>query len=292
MSSPQLFHLALQPLLLDGKCHGNSHHVSFICQHIPSTESSVWYIQSITECLLGELMTWKGGLKRWTQHLLSIYCVQGTITITADRKWWKILFFNGILSFSICHFLTHRLHSSGTASTPGVLSLRCVSHTRVSFPQFPLPLLYPHLTFVVVQSLSHVWLFVTSWTAACQAFLSFTISQSLLELLSIKSMMPSNHLILVALFSCPQSFTESGSFPVSQLFASGGQSIRALASASVLPMTIQGWFPLGLTALISLLSKGLSGVFSRTTVWKHQFFSAQPSLWSNSHVSTWLLVKP
>ena len=79
----------------------------------------------------------------------------------------------------------------------------------------------------------------------------------------------------VTLFSsCPQSFPASGSFPMSQLFASGGQSIGA--SASVLPMNIQGWFPLGLTSLISFLSKGLSRVFSNTTVWKHQFFGTQP----------------
>ena len=77
-----------------------------------------------------------------------------------------------------------------------------------------------------------------------------------------------------------------------QLFASGGQRIGASASAAVLPMNIQGWFPLVLTGLISLMSKGLSRVFSSTTVWKHQFFSAQSSLWSNSHIHTWLLEKP
>ena len=82
------------------------------------------------------------------------------------------------------------------------------------------------------------------------------------------------------------------SFPVSQLFASGGQSIGVSASTSVLPMNIQGWFPLGLTGLISLLSKWLSWVFSSTTVWKLQFFSAQPSLWPNSNIQTWLLEKP
>ena len=87
--------------------------------------------------------------------------------------------------------------------------------------------------------------------------------------------------------SCPQSFPVSGSFPMSWLFTSGGQSFGA--SASVLPMNIQGWFPLGLTGLISLQSKGLSGVLSSTTVWKHQFFGAQPSLWSSSHIHTWLL---
>ena len=84
-----------------------------------------------------------------------------------------------------------------------------------------------------------------------------------------------------------QSFPGSGSFPMSCPFASGGQSIGALAS--VLPMNIQGWFPLGLTGLISLLSKGLSRVFSSTTVWKHQLLGTQPSLWSISHIHTWLL---
>ena len=97
----------------------------------------------------------------------------------------------------------------------------------------------------------------------------------------------------VALFSsCPQSFPASGSFPMNWLFASGGQSIGASASASVFPMNIQGWFPLGLTGLISLQSKGLSRVFSNTTIQKHQCFGAQPSLWSNCHIHTWLLDKP
>ena len=92
------------------------------------------------------------------------------------------------------------------------------------------------------------------------------------------------------LFSCClQSFPASGSFPMSQLFASSSQSIGASASASVLPMNIQGWFPLGLTGLISFQSKGLSRVFSSTTIWKHLFFSVQPSLWSNSHICAWLL---
>ena len=94
----------------------------------------------------------------------------------------------------------------------------------------------------------------------------------------------------VAHFSCLQSILASGSFPVSQLFASGGQSIGTSASASVLPMIIPGWFPLGLTGLISL--QGLSRVFSRTAIQKHQFSSAQPSLWSNSRIHTWLLGKP
>ena len=89
-----------------------------------------------------------------------------------------------------------------------------------------------------------------------------------------------------------QSFPASGSFPVSQFFESGDQSIGASASASVLPINIQDWSPLGWIGWISLQSKGLSRVFSNTTVQKHQFFSAQLSLWSNSHIHTWLLEKP
>ena len=93
-------------------------------------------------------------------------------------------------------------------------------------------------------------------------------------------------------FSSLQFFPPSGSFPISQLLASDGQSIGASASKSVLPMNIQDWFPLGLTGLISLQSKGLSRVFSNTTVQKHQFFGTQLYLWSNSHIHTWLLEKP
>ena len=146
---------------------------------------------------------------------------------------------------------------------------------------------------VVVQSLSCVQLFATPWTAACQAPLSFTISWSLLRLESIESVMLSNHLILCyPLLISLQSLSASRTFPMSWLFTSGGQSIGASASSSVLPMNIQGWFPLGLNGLTSLLSKGLSRIFSRNTIQKHQFFGAQPSLWSNSHIHTWLLEKP
>ena len=90
--------------------------------------------------------------------------------------------------------------------------------------------------------------------------------------------------------SCLQSFPASGSFLMSRLFVSGGQTTGA--SASVVPMNIRGWFPLGLTALIFLQSKGLSRVFSNTTAQKHQFFSVQASLWSNSHIHTQILEKP
>ena len=97
---------------------------------------------------------------------------------------------------------------------------------------------------------------------------------------------------VVPFSSCLQSFSASGSFQMSQFFASGGQSIRVSASASVLPMNTQDWFPLGWAGWISLQSKGLSRVFSNTTVQKHRFFSAQLSLWFNSHIHTWLLEKP
>ena len=93
-------------------------------------------------------------------------------------------------------------------------------------------------------------------------------------------------------FSCLQSFSESGSFPMSWFFTPGGQDIGSSAAASVLPMNIQDWFPLGWTGWISLQSKGLSRIFSSPIVWKYQFFSAQSSLWSNSYIRTWLLEKP
>ena len=135
-------------------------------------------------------------------------------------------------------------------------------------------------------------LLATPWTVAFLASLSFTISWSLLKLMSIDSVMPSNHLILCCpLLLLPSVFPNIRVFPISQLFASDGQRIRASDSASVLPMYIQGRFHLGLSDLITLLFKGLSKVFSSTTVLKHQFFSTRPSLWSNSQYHTWLLEK-
>ena len=122
-------------------------------------------------------------------------------------------------------------------------------------------------------------IFATPWTAARQASLSITNSWSVPKPMSIELVMPSNHLILCRpLSSCLQSFPASGSFQMSQLFSSGGQSIGALASKSVLPMNTQDWSPLGWTRWISLQSKGCLGVFSNTTVQKHQFFCAQLSL--------------
>ena len=149
------------------------------------------------------------------------------------------------------------------------------------------------IALTVVQLLSRVQLFVTSWTAVCW-----------LPCPSPPPRVCSNsrplswwcHPIMsssVTLFSyCPQSFPASGSFPMSQLFASSGQCIGASASASVLPMNIQDWSPLGLTCWISLPSKGHSRVLYSTTVQKHQFFSTQLSLWSKFHIHTWLLEKP
>ena len=132
------------------------------------------------------------------------------------------------------------------------------------------------ISFSSVQSLSRVRLFATPWTAARQTSLSITNSQSLVKLMSIESVMPSNHLTSVVPFSSSlQSFQASGSFPVSQFFTSGGQRFGVSASASVLPMNIQDWSPLGWTCWISLQSKGLSKVFSNITVQKHQFFGAQ-----------------
>ena len=136
--------------------------------------------------------------------------------------------------------------------------------------------------FSSVQSLSCVWLFATPWITVCLASLSYTISQNLLKLISVESMMPSNHYILCcSLLFLPSIFPSIGVFSTSQLFPSGGQNIGA--SASVFPMNIQGWFPLELTGLIFLLSKEISRVFSNATVQNHQFFGTQPSLWYKSH---------
>ena len=139
---------------------------------------------------------------------------------------------------------------------------------------------------LVVQLLCCVCLFVTPWTAACQASLSFTISQILLKLMSIKLVMAWCHPTIsssVLPFSCLKYFPASGSFPMSQLFALGGQSIEASALASVLPVNIQGWFPLWLTGLI-LLSKGLSSLLqhhnSKASVLQHSAFFYCPALTS------------
>ena len=136
-----------------------------------------------------------------------------------------------------------------------------------------------HLLLWLVQSLSRVWLFETPWTAAHQASLFFTISRSLLKLMSIESVMPSNHLILCrSLLLLPSIFPSITVFSKESTLRITWPNTGASASASVLPVNNQDWFPLGWTGLISLQSKGLSRVFSNTIVQKHQFFSTQLSL--------------
>ena len=143
------------------------------------------------------------------------------------------------------------------------------------------------------QSLSHVQLFATPWTAAHQASLSSTNSQSLPKLMSIgRWWHPTISSSVIPFSSRLQSFPASGSFQMSQLFTSGGQSVEVSASASVLPMNTQDWSPLGWTGWISLQSKGLPRVFSNTTVQKHQLFGTQLSSQSNSHIHPWPLEKP
>ena len=143
---------------------------------------------------------------------------------------------------------------------------------------------------VVVQSLS--CLSATPWTTACQDSLSFTLSQSLFRFMSIELVILSNHLILCCSFLLFPSISSSIRVFSNQRFIWGGQSFGASASATVFPINIQELFPLGLTGLISLQSKGFSRVFSSTIIEKQQFFGSHPSLWSNSHIHTWLLEKP
>ena len=131
----------------------------------------------------------------------------------------------------------------------------------------------------------------TPWTAACRASLSITNSWSLPNSCPLSWWChPTISSFVVPFCSCLQSFPASGSFQMSQFFTSGGQSVGILASTSVLPMNIQDWFSLGWTGWIFLQSKRLSGVFSNTTVQKHQFSSPQLSLWSNSYIHTWLKI--
>ena len=140
------------------------------------------------------------------------------------------------------------------------------------------------------QLLSHVRLFTTPWTAAHQASLSIINSRSLLTLMSTESVMPSNHPILCYPLLCLPSI-----FPSIRVFSNeSALHIRwpkywSSASASILLMNIQDWFPIGLTGLMSLQSRGLSRTFSNTTVQKHQFFGAQPSLWSRYSADVQLL---
>jgi len=151
------------------------------------------------------------------------------------------------------------------------------------------------LEHAAVQSLSHIQLFTTSWTASRQASLSFTISWRLvnnLQDMSIESVMPFNRPVLCHPLFLPSIFPSIRVFSNESVLPIRWPKYWASASASVFPINIQNWPPLRLTGWISLQSKGLSRVFSNTTVQKHQSFGAQPSSWSNSHIHTWLLEKP
>ena len=146
--------------------------------------------------------------------------------------------------------------------------------------------------YIVVQSPSHVQLFTTPWIATRQASLSLTISQSLPKFMFISSVIPSSHFILWHPLFLPSIFPSIRDFLMSCLFTSDDQNSGASASASVLPVNIQGWSPIRLTGLISLMSKGLSGVFSSTTVQKHQFLGILPFLRSSSYNHMWPLGRP
>ena len=145
--------------------------------------------------------------------------------------------------------------------SPTVFRGACAPLNQITSLLCSEPSMAPTIFFFFVQLLSHIRLFVTLWTAAHQASLSFTVSQSFLKLMSIESMIPSNISFSVNHFSsCPQPFPASRSLPMSWLFETHGQSIGESASASVLPVNIQGLFPLGLTGLIYLLFKGLKSI--------------------------------
>ena len=160
-----------------------------------------------------------------------------------------------------------------------------------SMPGFPVLHCLPEFTQTHVHWVDDIIQPFYLLSSTSPASLSFTISQSLLKLMSMELMISSNHFIfyhpLLLLSIFPSKFS-----PVNWLFSPSSQNIRALTSASVLPMNIQGWFSLGWTGLIFLQSKSLWRVFSSITVQKHQFFQVQPSLWSNSHINIWPLEKP
>ena len=129
---------------------------------------------------------------------------------------------------------------------------------------------------IIVQSLSSVWLFATPWTAACRPSWSFIISQRVLKLMSIESVMPANCCLLCCLILCCLLLLLPSIFPSIRVFSNASafciRCVGVSASALVCPVNIQNWFPLGSTGLISLQSEGISRVFSNTTVWRHQFF--------------------
>ena len=182
------------------------------------------------------------------------------LRIGATERWSLRQHESTVLALKL--FISRLLYETDSECPDCLLWVQALQHHRYDF---------------VVQLLSCVQLFATPGAATCQASLSFTISWSLLKLMSIESMISSNYLILChPLLLLPSIFPSIRVFPNSWLFTSSGQSTgtSTSASASVLLMNIQDWFPLGLTGLISLQSKGLSRVFSNTTVQKQPFFGA------------------
>ena len=195
----------------------------------------------------------------------------------------------------LCDWPLLPLHLCLQASLSLEFSETCffTDRTLLPSPQYFLKIV-PTYCYVAVQSLSCVQLFATPWTVVHQPSLSYIISQSLLKLMSIELVTPSNHLILCRPLLLPPSI-----FPSIRVFSTKSVLCMRwpkywsfLASAPFLPKKSQGWSPSEWTGWISLQSKGLSTVFSNTTVQKHQFFGTQPSSQSNSHIHTWPLEKP
>ena len=200
--------------------------------------------------------------------------------------WCLVLALWFLSIFHFCFLCTQELLLQYCRITVGYSSSPFVRWVNFVSPNYLFFETMYYTGFSSVQSLSRVRLFATPWTAAS---LSITNSQSLLKLMSIKLVMPSNHLILCRpLLLLSSTFPSIRAFQMSQLFTSGIQSTGVSASASVLPMNIQDWSPLGWTGWISLQSKGLSRVFT-TIVQKHRFFGDQLSLWSSSHIHPWPL---
>ena len=183
--------------------------------------------------------------------------------VQTDSTWGSVLSYNTAINtfcwLYIWHLLSHFMNC---------LTSLNFSYSSIRWEQFS-----------SVQLLSHVWLFATPWTAAPQSSLSLTNSRSLLKLTSIESAMPSNHLILCCpLLLLPSIVPSIGAFSNESVLCIRWPKYWRFSFSSVLPMSIQDWFPLGWTGWISLQSKGLSRGFSNTTVQKHQFFGAQLSL--------------
>ena len=234
---------------------------------------NTWHLLKDKLRLDHKSMTWKSYLTLWVHFWAFLHRMLDDL---AEYEFISMEQVGGCINFAISAKVIWTKKHSGF---PLGKNLNCFSDLMIS-----------NILICVVQSLSHVRLFETRWMQQP----GFPVLHHLLELAQ-------THVLWVGeaiQSSCPlsslspptfKSFPASRSFLMSWVLTSDGQSIGA--SASVLPMNIQGWFPLAWTGLIFLQSKGLSRVFSSTTVQKHQFFGVQPSLWSNSHNYTWLLEK-